>query len=27
LIFSNFYPYNDKEWHDMVVAFEKEIYA
>ena len=27
LIFSNFYPYNDKEWHDMVVAFEKEVYA
>tara|TARA_B100001027_G_scaffold2082_1_gene1400 strand:+ start:1766 stop:2938 length:1173 start_codon:yes stop_codon:yes gene_type:complete len=27
LIFSNFYPYNDKEWHEMVVAFENEIYA
>ena len=27
LIFSNFYPYNDKEWYDMVVAFEKEVYA
>ena len=27
LIFSNFYPYNDKEWYDMVVEFEKEVYA
>ena len=27
LIFSNFYPYNDEEWYDMVVAFEQEVYA
>ena len=26
LIFSNFYPYNDPEWHEMVVALEKEVY-
>ena len=26
LIFSNFYPYNDPEWYEMVVALEKEVY-
>ena len=27
LIFSNFYPYNDPEWYEMVVALEKEVYS